>query len=135
MAPTGRAIAAGRQAFNQGGSTMKSLIKSGICLALYCLATNAGAQEAIRWQPSAPQEAAIRPVGLSQPVRLEPAAEIGSFRPITVRAQAADDKTVIIGPVLSKEPPLKVERQPLPKDTGPFPPQPTPFSVTPMPSP
>ena len=118
---------------------MKSLIKSGIGLALGLLATSAGAQDVSRWQASGPQEAAVRPVGLSQPVRLEPAADVGatsgSFRPITIRAQAADDKTVIIGPVLgAKEPPLKVDPKPLPKDSTVFPPQPQPLSVMPMPS-
>jgi Putative beta barrel porin-7 (BBP7) len=99
---------------------MKKLIHAGLFLALGLTASVAGAQE-IRWQaanqqgsqPSASAPTGFRPVTISKPTPLDGG-------PI-VRAQAADDKTIKIEPLLND----KTAPKPMPKEQ-PFPPPPSP---------
>jgi hypothetical protein len=83
-------------------------------------------------------DAAVRPVSLLRPMPLGTSqdgdATPGVFRFVndqaspTIRAQAADDKTIPPLPVLGSQDPPRA----LPKDQGGFPPPPTPYSVMPM---
>jgi hypothetical protein len=123
---------------------MKALIRSGIVIALGCLANAAGAQEVpIKWQAvtpktsvptaaPAPSDSAVRPIGLSVPQPLGSAGPAG-FAPI-VRGQAGDDKTVPPVPKLEVVVDPKTEQKPakkLPSDKEftPPPPKPAPSPI------
>lgn len=113
---------------------MKSLIKSGLFLALGLMSQAAGAQE---WRAAAPKKSAtaleygIRPVSMGETAP-RPEAPI-------IRAQAPNDKSipdiprleVIVGDQKDAKPLPK--DQGVPKDKGFTPPQPTPVSPPPSP--
>jgi hypothetical protein len=112
---------------------MKSLIKSGLFLALGWMTQQAGAQD---WRPATPRtptttnavDNGIRPVTMGAPAPQGPASPI-------IRAQAPDDKSVPDIPrleVIVGDPQDSKPKQ-MPKDKGFTPPPPTP--VTPTPSP
>ena len=107
---------------------MKSLIKSGLFLALGWITQQAGAQD---WRPATPKtptttnavDNGIRPVTMGAQAPLSPASPI-------IRAQAPDDKSVPDIPrleVIVGDPKDSKPKQ-MPKDKGFTPPPPTPVT-------